>query len=112
MEKPRDPNPNQSAASTNISQRPNLQLQKRQVSIAVKRPLLALVGDIILEYCRCLGVVSVEAAEDGINMSRPCLALVESNNTHFIVQYQILTDLLPLSWMCGLRGRREAALTA
>ena len=60
------------------------QLQQGQVSIAVKCPLFTLLSDIILEYCRCLRVVSVEAAEDGFDVSRPGLALVESD-THFII---------------------------
>lgn len=62
--------------------RGNSQLQKCQVSIAIKRPLLTLLSNIVLEYCRSLWVVSVEAVEDGINVSRPCLALVKSD-THF-----------------------------
>lgn len=60
----------------------NSQLQKSQVSIAVKRPLLTLLRNIVLEYCRSLWVVSVEAVQDGLNVSRPCLALVKSD-THF-----------------------------
>lgn len=61
----------------------NIQLQKSQVRIAVKRALLALLRNIVLEYCRGLGVISVETAEDGIDMSRTGLALVESDN-HFV----------------------------
>lgn len=56
-----------------------LQFQKRQISIAIKRPLLALLRYIVLEYCRGLRVISVEAAEDGVDVSRACLALVESD---------------------------------
>ena len=63
-----------------------LQLQKRQIGIAVKRPLLALMRHIVLEYCCCLRVISVEAAEDGVDVSRACLALVESD-THYDPMY-------------------------
>lgn len=61
----------------------NSQLQQSQVGVAVKCAVLALLSDIVLEYCGGLGVVSVQAVEDGVDMRRPCVALVESN-AHFV----------------------------
>lgn len=58
----------------------DLQLQESQVGIAIERPVLALLGDIILEDGGGLGVISVQALEDGVDVGRPGLALVKSGN--------------------------------
>lgn len=62
--------------------RKHSQLQQGQVGIAIESPVLTLLSDIVLEYRGRLGVVSVEATQDGINVGRPSLALVE-RDTHF-----------------------------
>lgn len=55
------------------------QLQQRQVGVAVECPVLTLLHDIVLEYRGRLGVVSVEAVEDGVDVGGTGLALVESD---------------------------------
>lgn len=54
-----------------------LQFQQRQTGIGVKELFLALLRDIFLECGRRLGIVSVEAVEDFLNVRRPLLALVK-----------------------------------
>jgi hypothetical protein len=63
--------------------RAHSQLQQSQVGIAVESSVLALLHDVVLEYCGCLGVISVKAAEDGIDVGRPCVAPVKSD-AHFV----------------------------
>lgn len=58
----------------------DLQLQQRQTGIAVKSAVLALLGHIVLEHGGGLGVVSVQAVEDGVDVSRTRLALVEGGD--------------------------------
>lgn len=60
--------------------RRSLQLQQSQIGIAVKRAVFALLGHIVLEHSRGLGVVSVEAVEDGFDVSRSGLALIEGDS--------------------------------
>ncbi|KAK5800262.1 hypothetical protein VI817_002474 [Penicillium citrinum] len=55
-------------------------LQKSQVGVAVEGPVLTLLLDVVLEDCGGLGVVPIEAIEDGIDMGRPGLTLVESDH--------------------------------
>lgn len=74
----------------------NSQLQQRQISVAVKRPVLALLRHIVLEDCRGLRVISIEAVENGVDVSRSGLALVEGD-THFV-----------LSVMCGREQKGES----
>ena len=57
------------------------QLQQCQVGIAVECPVFALLYNVVLENGGRLGVVSVQAVEDGIDIGRPSLTLVESD-TH------------------------------
>lgn len=64
-----------------IERRMNSQLQQGQVGVAVEGAVLALLGDIVLEDSGGLGVVAVEAIEDGVNVGRAGLALVEGD-TH------------------------------
>lgn len=66
-------------ATINV-RRKHLQLQQGQVGIAIECPVLTLLHDIVLEYRGRLGVVSVEAVQDGINVGRPGLALVEGDD--------------------------------
>ena len=47
------------------------QLQQRQVRVAVIGAVLALLRDIVLENRRRLGVVPVEAVEDGLDVLGP-----------------------------------------
>lgn len=61
----------------------NSQLQQSQVGVAVECALFALLGNIVLEYCGGLGVVPVQAVEDGVDMRRPRITLVKSD-THFV----------------------------
>lgn len=58
----------------------NLQLQQSQVGVAVEGSVLALLLDVVLEDRGGLGVVPVEAIEDGIDMRRPGFTLVESDH--------------------------------
>ena len=58
------------------------QLKQCQVGIAVECPVFALLYNVVLENGGRLGVVSVQTAEDGIDVGRPSLTLVESD-THF-----------------------------
>ncbi len=55
-----------------------LQLQQRKVGVAIVGPLFALLGDIVLKHGRGLGVVPVEAVEDGIDVVGPVGRGVES----------------------------------
>ena len=55
----------------------SLQFEQRQASICVKELLLALLIDIFLKCGGGLGVVSIEAVEDFINVSGPLFALVK-----------------------------------
>ena len=57
--------------------RGGLQLQQCQIGIAIKGAVLALLGDIVLEDGGGLGVVSVQAVEDSVDVRRAGLALVE-----------------------------------
>lgn len=58
----------------------DVQLQEGQVGIAVIGLLVALLGDIFLEGRGGLRVVSVEAAEDGLDVLRPIRRVVEGNH--------------------------------
>lgn len=58
----------------------NLQLQQSQVGVAVKGPILALLLDVVLEDRGGLGVVPIEAIENGVDMGRPALTLVECDH--------------------------------
>ena len=53
------------------------QLQQRQIRVAVISPVLALLCDIILEYRRRFGIVSVEAIEDGFDVFGPVGGVVK-----------------------------------
>ncbi len=55
-----------------------LQLQQGKVGVAIVGPLFALLGDIVLKHGRGLGVVPVEAVEDGIDVVGPVGRGVES----------------------------------
>lgn len=63
-----------------ISEIGGLQLQQGQVGIAVKGAVLALLGDIVLEDGGGLRVVSVQAIEDGVDVRRASVALVEGSD--------------------------------
>ncbi len=56
---------------------PNSQLQERQIRIAVIGAVLALLGDIVLEYGRRFGIISVEAVEDGFDVFGPVGRIVK-----------------------------------
>lgn len=56
----------------------SVQLQQCQIRIAIVGAIFALLGDIVLEHRRRLGVVSVEAVEDGIDVLRSIGRGVES----------------------------------
>ena len=58
----------------------DVQLQEGQVGVAVIGLVLALLGDIFLEGRGDLGVVSVEAVEDGLDVFRPVGRVVEGNH--------------------------------
>lgn len=58
----------------------DVQLQEGKVAIAVIGLVLALLGDIFLEGRGDLGVVSVEAVEDGLDVFRPVGRVVEGNH--------------------------------
>ena len=49
----------------------HLQFEQCQVRIAIVRLALALPCDILLEYRRCFGVVSIEAVEYCVDVFRP-----------------------------------------
>jgi len=70
------------------------QLQQSQVSIAVKGPVLALLHHVVLEDGGRLWVVSVEAAENGINVRRARLALVEGENHGFCLKTVSQSNIL------------------
>lgn len=55
----------------------NIQLQQGQVRVAVVRLRLALLHDIVLERASGLGVVSVEAIEDRLDVLWPFRRKVE-----------------------------------
>ena len=55
------------------------QFQQRQVGVAVVRPILALLGDIVLEDGGGFGIVSVQAIQDGIDMLWPIRGVIESD---------------------------------
>ena len=55
----------------------NSQFQQGQIRIAVVRAVLALLGNIVLEYGRCFGIVSVEAVEDGFDVFGPVGRIVK-----------------------------------
>ena len=59
------------------------QLQQSQIGIAVECSVLALLDDVVLEYCGGFGVVPVEAAEDGLDVGGASVALVE-NEAHLV----------------------------
>ena len=58
----------------------DVQLQEGQVGVAVIGLIFALLGDIFLEGRGDLGVVSVEAVEDGLDVFRPVGRVVEGNH--------------------------------
>lgn len=58
----------------------NSQLQQSQVGKAVECPVLALLRHVVLEHGGGLRVVAVEAIEDGFDMSRSSLTLVEGDH--------------------------------
>lgn len=47
------------------------QLQQRQIGIAVIGAVLALLGDVVLEYGRRFGIISVETVENGFDAFGP-----------------------------------------
>ena len=55
----------------------NSQLQQRQIRIAVIGAVLALLCDIVLEYGRCFGIISVETIEDGFDVFGPVGRIVK-----------------------------------
>lgn len=57
----------------------NLQLQQGQVSVAIIRLFLALLGHIVLEDGSGLGIVSIETIQDGINMLWPLGRIIEGD---------------------------------
>jgi hypothetical protein len=57
----------------------HLQLQEGQVCVAVVSLVFALLHNVFGEYIRCLGVVPVEAVEDGIDMFRPLARVIEGD---------------------------------
>jgi hypothetical protein len=61
-------------------QKVHSQLQQGQVGVAVECPVLALLCHVVLEDGGSLGVVAIEAIEDGIDMSRPGFTLVEGDH--------------------------------
>jgi hypothetical protein len=58
----------------------DVQFQEGKVAVAVIGLVLALLGDIFLEGRGGLGVVSVEAVEDGLDVFRPVGRVVEGNH--------------------------------
>lgn len=57
-----------------------IQFEERQIGIAVIRLRFALLGNIFLEYCGRLRVISVETVEDGVDIFGPVFAQVESES--------------------------------
>ena len=55
------------------------QFQQRKVGVAVVRSVLALLRDIVLEDGGSLGVVSVQAIQDSIDMLWPVRRIIESD---------------------------------
>lgn len=53
------------------------QLQQRQIRVAVICAVLALLCDIVLEYGRRFGIVSVEAIEDGFDVFGPVRSVIK-----------------------------------
>ena len=53
------------------------QLQQRQIGVAVISAVLALLCDIVLEYGRRFGIVSVETIEDGFDVFGPVGGVVK-----------------------------------
>lgn len=49
----------------------NLQLQERQIGIAIIGLVFALLGDVVLKYGRCFWVVSIKPVEYCVDMRRP-----------------------------------------
>jgi hypothetical protein len=58
----------------------DVQFQEGKVAVAVIGLVLALLGDIFLEGGGGLGIVSVEAVEDGLDIFRPVGGVVEGNH--------------------------------
>ncbi len=75
------------------------QLQKRQIRITIIRPVLALLGDIVLEYGGGLRVVSIEAIEDGFDMLRPLGRVVECYAHRCLWVWRIMVEV-----GCGIYG--------
>ena len=68
---------NSASSREKVYRNSDLQFEQRQVGVTVICPILALLCDIILEYCRRFGVVSVEAVEDDLDVLRAAGAVVE-----------------------------------
>lgn len=67
-------------SSCNVHERvreDDVQLQQREVGVAVVRLVLALLHDIVLEDGRGFGVVPVEAVEDLLDVLRPFRRVIE-----------------------------------
>jgi len=75
------------------------QLQKRQIRITIIGPVLALLSDIVLEYGGGLGIVSVEAIEDGFDMLRPLGRVVECYAHRCLWMWRIVVEV-----GCGIYG--------
>ena len=63
-----------------------LQFQQSQISIAVVRPVLALLCHIVLEDVRRFRVIPVQSVQDSLNMLWPIWRIVECN-THSCGKY-------------------------
>lgn len=57
----------------------NSQFQESEIRIAVVCPILALLGHVILEHGCRLGIVSIEAVENGIDVFWPIRRVVEGD---------------------------------
>ena len=58
-----------------------LQFQECQISIAVIRPVLALLCHVVLEDVRRFRVIPIQSVQDSLNMLRPIWRIVE-RDTH------------------------------
>ena len=62
---------------TEVVDQNNIQLKQGQVRICIVRLVLALLHYIVLEHGRCLGIVSIESIQDGIDVLWPVGRVVE-----------------------------------
>lgn len=90
----------------------HVQLQQGQVRVAVVRLALALGHDIVLESARRLGVVSVQAIEDGLDVLWPFRRKVECGAHGGVSCPKVLVGATRKSSLCVVRQAGQATSAA